>query len=136
MKVKHFLIITAIVALVFGILFLIAPVWTMELFDISLEDGGILMTQLVAAAFLGFATLNWMGRNYAVADDVRPIIVANFIGNGVGFVVCLIQKFNDVGNVWSWVPIALYLLFALAFGYSLLDRRTYEEPTIHVKPAM
>lgn len=136
MKIRNILIIAAFFALVFGVAFLFAPVWTMNLFEINLDTGGTLMTELLAAAFLAFAVLNWMGRNYAVADDVRPIIVANFIGNTVGFVVVLIQKLNDVGNVWTWVPIALYLLFALAFGYSLLDRSTYEEPVVRAKPAM
>jgi hypothetical protein len=136
MKLRHVLIITAIVALVFGIAFLFAPVWTMELFDITLDDGGALMTQLVAAGFLAFAVLNWMGRNYKVADDVRPIIVANLFANVIGFVVCLIQRLNDVGNAWGWVPIALYLLFALAFGYSLAVRSTYEEPVVRTRPAM
>lgn len=135
MKVKHILVIDAIVLLVFGIGFLFAPVWSMELFDISLDTAGILMTQLLAAAFLGFAVLDWMGRNYAVADDVRPLIVANFVVSAVGFVVALLQRLDGFGNVWTWIPIVLYLLFALAFGYSLLDRSTYEEPTMRTKHA-
>lgn len=136
MNIRHILIITALVALVFGIALLFAPVWTLGLFDVTLDDGGTLMTQLVAAGFLAFAVLNWMGRSYAIADDVRPIIVANFFANTIGFVVCLIQKLNDVGNGWGWVPIVLYLLFALAFGYSLLVRSTYEEPAVRTRPAM
>lgn len=135
MKVKNILIIDAIVLFVFGIGFLFAPIWTLELFDISLATGGILMTQLLAAAFLGFAVLDWMGRNYAVADDVKPLIVANFVGSAVGFVVVLLQRLDGVGNAWTWVPIVLYLLFALAFGYSLFDKRTYEEPTMRTKQA-
>lgn len=135
MKVKHILIINAVVLLVFGIGFLFAPVWTMALFDISLDTSGIVMTQLLAAAFLGFAVLDWMGRNYAVADDVLPLIVANFVASAVGFVVAVLQRLAGVGNVWVWVPIVLYLLFALAFGYSLLNRATYEEPTMRTKQA-
>lgn len=135
MKVKHILVIDAIVLLVFGIGFLFAPVWSLELFDISLDVGGILMTELLAAAFLGFAILNWMGRNYIVADDVRPLIVANFIMNAVGFVVVLLQRLDGVGNMWTWVPIILYLLFAVAFGYSMIDKSTYEKPTKRIKEA-
>ena len=135
MKVKHILIISALVLLVFGIGFLFAPVWTMGLFEITIGVGGILMVQLLAAAFLGFAVLNWMGRNYAVPEDVRSLIWANFVANTIGFVVCLVQKLDGVGNAWCWVPIALYLLFALAFGYSIVVKSTYEEPTVRVKHA-
>lgn len=135
MKVKHFLIISAIVLFVFGIGFLVAPVWTVELFGMTVDPGGILMTQLLAAAFLGFAALNWVGRNYAVPEDVRSLIIANFVANTVGFVVALIQKLDGMGNAWSWIPIVLYLLFALAFGYSFLVKSTYEEPTMRAKHA-
>lgn len=135
MKVKHILILDAIVLLVFGIGFLFAPVWSMEFFGISLDTSGILMTELLAAAFLGFAVLDWMGRNYVVADDVRPLIVANFVMNAIGFVVTLLQRLDGVGNAWTWVPIVLFLLFALAFGYSLLDKSTYEKPTVQMKQA-
>ncbi len=135
MKVKTILIIDAIVLFVFGIGFLFAPVWSLDLFDISLATGGILMTQLLAAAFLGFAVLDWMGRNYAVADDVRPLIAANFIHCVVGFAITLMQRLDGVGNAWTWVPIILYLLFALAFGYSILDKKTYEKPTMRTKQA-
>lgn len=135
MKVKHLLMVTAIVLLVFGIGFLFAPIWTMELFDISIDVGGILMTQLLAAAFLGYAVLNWVGRNYIVPEDVRSLIWANFVANTVGFIVTLLQKLAGVGNEWCWIPIALYLLFALGFGYSILVKSTYEEPTMRTKHA-
>ena len=135
MKIKHILVISAFILLVFGVGFLVAPVWTMDLFDVTLEPGGILMTQLLAAAFLGYAALNWVGRNYAVPEDVRSLIVANFVMNAVGFVVILIQKLDGVGNALCWVPIALYLVFALAFGYTLAVKSTYEEPTMRTKHA-
>jgi hypothetical protein len=135
MKVKNLLIVSAIVLLVFGIGFLFAPIWTMDLFDITIGAGGILVTQLLAATFLGFAVLNWVGRNYIAPNDVRSIILANIVADTVGFIASLLQKLDGVGNNWSWIPIALYLLFALGFGYSLLVRSTYEEPTMRTKHA-
>lgn len=135
MKIKYFLVISAIVLLVFGIGFLFAPVWTMGLFDLTIEGGSILVVQLLAAAFLGFAALNWFGRHYAAPEDMRSIIFANFFANTVGFIVILYHKLDGVGNNWAWVPIALYLLFALAFGYSILNKEMYEEPALEATHA-
>lgn len=135
MKVKNFLVISAFVFVVFGIGFLFAPVWSMDLFDLTVQPEGAMVVQLLGATFFGFAILNWFGRNYAVPEDVRPIIIANFFGDTIGFVVVLYHKLDGMGNNLTWVPIALYLLFALAFGYSLLDKSTYEEPGLSVKPA-
>ena len=136
MKVKFFFTAAAIVMLIFGIGFLVAAAWTMNLFGITLDAGGTMMTQLVGVTLLGFAAMNWMARNFAVAEDVHHLIIANFIANGLGFVVTLWQKLsNDMGNGWSWLPIALYLVFALAFGYFYLSGSEVEEYKIAAKRA-
>jgi hypothetical protein len=84
---------------------------------------------------LGFAVLNWMARSFAVPEDVHHIILANFVADGVGFVVALWQKLNGMGNAWFWLPIALYLLFALAFGYFYLTRSEVEEYRVKARHA-
>lgn len=135
MKAKYILVTAAVVLLIFGLGFLFSPLWVMNLFGVPLGPDGLLMTQLLGATFLGFAVLNWMTRTFTVAEDLRPIVLANFVVNAVGFVVALLQKLDGVGNVWSWIPIALFLLFALAFGYSYLVRSSIEEPRVRAKHA-
>lgn len=135
MKVKFFFTIAAIVMLIFGVAFLIAATWTMNLFGITIDTGGVLMTQLLGAAFLGFAVVNWMARHFAVPEDVHQIILANFVADAVGFVVALWQKLNGMGNSWVWLPIALYLLFALAFGYFYLAGSEVEEYKVTARHA-
>jgi hypothetical protein len=135
MKVKSFFTIAAVVTLIFGLGFLITASWTTNLFGITIDTGGVLMTQLLGAAFLGFAVLNWMARSFAVPQDVHHIILANFVADAVGFVVALWQKLNGTGNAWFWLPVALYLLFALAFGYFYLTRSEVEEYRVKARHA-
>lgn len=133
MKVKHFLVISTIALIVFGLAFLVAPIWSMARFDVALDIGGSMMTQLLGGAFLGLAAINWMGRNYVVAEDVRPLIVGNLLLNILGFIVVLVQILAGLGNLLAWVPAGIYLILGLAYGYSLINKRTYEEPTVRVK---
>lgn len=135
MKAKYILAIAAIILLVFGLGLLFSPVWVMNLFGVSLGPDGVLMTEVLGAAFLGFAVLNWLTRTFTVPEDLRPIILANFVLNAVGFVVTLLEKLDGVGNVWGWIPVALFLVFGLAFGYSYLVRSTIEEPRVQPKHA-
>ena len=135
MKARFILVVSAIVLLIFGLGFIISPQWTMELFDITVEPGGILMTQLLGAGFVGFAILNWMARNVTVYEDASPTLWANFFMNAIGFVVALLQRLDGLGNAWSWVPVALYLLFALAFGYCILVRSSIEKPMMRTRHA-
>ncbi len=135
MKAKFFLVVSAIFLQVFGLGFIVAAQWTMELFDIALEPGGILMTQLLGAGFVGFAILNWFSRTVTIYEEVYPILLANVVMNVVGFVAALLQQLDGLGNAWGWVPIALYLFFALAFGYCLLVKSSIEQPMMRTKHA-
>lgn len=135
MKVKQLLIISAIALLVFGLGFLLAPMWTMAFFDVDLGAGGGMMAQLVGGTFLGLAVINWRGSTYVVADDVRPLIWGNMVLNILGFVVIFLKILDGLGNWLAWLPAVLYLVLGLAYLYSLLDKRTYEEPTMRTKHA-
>jgi hypothetical protein len=131
MKAKDFLTIEAIVLLIVGLVFLINATWVMNLFGVTLGPDGVLMTQLLGGALLGFAVLNWVARSFTVAEDMRPIILANFVMNAVGFGVTLWSRVvADVGNVWGWVPIVLFLVSALLFAYGYLARESFEEPRV------
>lgn len=135
MKAKFILVVSAVVLLVFGLSFIVNAQWTLELFEIVVEPGGILVTQLLGAGFVGFAVLNWMARNVTVHEDAYPILMANLFMNVIGFVVALLQKLDGLGNAWCWLPIALYLLFAVAFGYCVFVRSSIEKPMMRTRHA-
>jgi hypothetical protein len=93
------------------------------------------MTQLVGTTFLGFAVLNWVARNASPLADARPVILANAVMNALGFIVTLVHRLNGVGNVWTWIPVILYLLFTAAFGYLYVTMNRSQEPEARTKRA-
>lgn len=135
MKAKNLFIIEAIVVLLFGLAFVLLARWSMGLFGFTLGIDGLVMTQLVGTAFLGFAVLNWAARNVSALEDGRPVILANLAMNGLGFVVLLVHRLNGVGNAWSWIPIILYLLFGVAFGYLYVLMSRPQAPEARTKRA-
>jgi hypothetical protein len=136
MKARDFLLIEAVVLLIVGLAFLINATWVLNLFGVTLGPDGVLMTQLLGAAVLGFAALNYVARYFRIAEEMRPIILANFVMNAVGFGVMLWHRVSaEIGNVWSWIPIILLLLSAVIFAYGYLARENYEEPRVAPKHA-
>jgi hypothetical protein len=117
MKLKTLLIINAIVAAAFGIAFVLVPDQVMSLYDIEASAILSYTGQLLGAAFIGFAILTWSARNADDSTARRAIVLAFFIGNGVGFAVALIGQLNDVVSALGWSSVAIYLLFALGYGY-------------------
>jgi len=72
---------------------------------------------LFGASLVGFAFLSWFARDTTDSDARRAIVLALFVAEGVGFVVALMGQFASVTNSLGWSTVAVYLLFALGFGY-------------------
>ena len=117
MKLKTLMIINAIVAIVFGVTFVIVPAQAYSLYDMTANAQLNLMGQLFGAALIGFALLTWMARNATDSDARRAIVLALLIADGIGFVVALIGQLSNVVNALGWSTVAIYLLLALGFGY-------------------
>ena len=117
MKLKTLMIINAIVAIVFGVIFVIVPAQVYSLYDITANEQLIYMGRLFGGTLIGFALLTWMARNATDSDARRAIVLALFISECIGFIVTLIGQINNVVNVLGWSSVAIYLLLALGFGY-------------------
>ena len=117
MKLKTLMIINAIVAIVFGVAFVIVPAQVYSLYDVTPNEQLKYMGQLYGAAIIGFALLTWMARNATDSDARRAIVLALFICNGICFIVALIGQLSNVVNALGWSTVAIYLFFALGFGY-------------------
>ena len=113
---KTLMVINTIVALIFGIAFVLVPETVVSLYGVIASPQLLYMGQLFGGALIGFGVLTWLARSMAVADARKAIIPALFIGHGVGFVVALIGQIRWVVNAIGWSTVAIYLLLALGFG--------------------
>jgi len=125
MKLKYWMAAKAIVEVIFGIGFVLLPVALGSLFGMILDPGGALMGQLFGVAFIFGSIVLWLARNLTESDvAARAIIIAVVVSNTIGFIVTLIASLSGVWNALGWLPVALYLVFGLAFAYFLFFKRT------------
>ena len=127
MKLKVLFIITAIVAVVFGVAFAIIPAQVYSLYDIGSSAGLNYMGQLFGAALIGYGLIAWLARKAADSDSRRAIILAFFISNGVGFVIALIGQLNEILGSLGWLTVAIYLLITIGFGYFQFSKPSSSE---------
>jgi hypothetical protein len=111
------MIINTIVAVVFGLGFLIVPGWLMAHYGIMADAPLEYVGQLFGAALLAFAVLTWSASDVAHSEARQAILLALFVGDGIGFIVALIGQLGGVVNAVGWSTEVIYLLLALAFGY-------------------
>ena len=118
MRLSNLMAIKAIIVVVFGIGFVLIPATVMSFYGVTLDPGGVYMTQLFGAAFILLGILLWFARTASASDvALRAIVLAVAVGDTIGFIVALRAQLSGVVNALGWVTVALYLLLALGFGY-------------------
>jgi len=124
MKLKTLLIIKAVVCLCLGVAILFAPNFTYSIFGATLAVGGVFAAREYGASLIGNLFLTWYARNSQESDARRAIVLALCIYDAVGVLVTLIAIFAGALNPLGWLIVALYLFFAVGFGYFLLKPMT------------
>jgi hypothetical protein len=117
MKLSNWLTIAAVVAVVFGLAFVLVTGPLLSFYGITLDKAGTLVAQLFGAALIGFAVLNWFARGVTDREARQAILLANLASDTVGFVMALIGQLAGVANALGWSTVAIYLLLALGFAY-------------------
>ncbi len=117
MKLSALMIVNSIVAVVFGLGFVLVPGQVTSLYSPEVGPTLNYVAQLFGAALLAFAVLTWVARNVPDSEARRAILLALFVGDGVGFVVALIGQIGGVMNALGWSTVVIYLLLAVGFGY-------------------
>ena len=117
MNLKNLFMLNAVVALVFGLAFVLMPAQTGGLYALDFTDGGLLIARLFGAALVSFAVLTWLAKDAKPSGARDAIVLALFIGDAIGFVVSLLAQFAGVANALGWSTVVIYLVLAIGFGY-------------------
>ena len=84
----------------------------------SISAGPVI--QLLGAALLGFAALNWLSRGAPLGGIYgRPVVLANFANAAIGTLLLGKAAWGQPGSLPIWTMLIPYALGALAFGHRL-----------------
>ena len=123
MKFRTLMVIKAVVCLSLGVPVLLVPVFLYSLFGASLNPGGVFAAREYGASLMGNLMLTWFARNAIESDARRAIVLGLCLYDAVGFVITLVAQSAGVLGPMGWFAAAIYLFFAIAFGYFLLPQR-------------
>ena len=116
MNLRTFLIIAAVLALVYGLGLVFMPVTLLSMYGFGTGAGEKLLSQFFGAELLVLGVMTWLAKDFTGAS-VRPIITGNVVGNAVGTVVSLMGVLNGVMNPVGWSAFGIYLFLTLGFAY-------------------
>ncbi|MEE8430000.1 MAG: hypothetical protein V3S16_02010 [Candidatus Desulfatibia sp.] len=117
MKLSNLLVINAIVALVYGISFVLVPATVLSLYGMTQGTSEALAGQFFGVALIAIGLLTWFAKNVADSEAQRAIILALLISDVVGIIVAVLGTLSGVMNAVGWSAVGIYLLFALGYAY-------------------
>ncbi len=116
MELRKFLTIKALISIIFGLLFLLFPAFTISIFGVSLEAVGVIMTRYFGVGMLGIGLICtfYRGKDFRALSD---LLLALFITDTLGFIVALSAQLTGMFNFLGWLIVLIWLLLAIGLGY-------------------
>lgn len=116
MLLNTFLKIHAIIALVFGLGFLLIPATILSFYtEVELNEAGTFMSRLFGSAILTYAAVLWFASDTPDSEAKRAIVKGFFLSMLVGLGVALHFQLTGPINALGWSTVALYAF--LSFSY-------------------
>ena len=116
MKLRTFLMIVGVVALLYGLGLLLLPAFMATTYGFGTSASEILLARFFGVAMLTLGLINWLAKDLTGAS-VKPIILGSLIGDLVGAIVALMGTLSGVMSAVGWSAFVIYLLFVLGFAY-------------------
>jgi hypothetical protein len=126
LKVKTLLTLTGLFGLVFGLVYLFFPAVLLKFFGVDFTAATIMTARFFGGAVLGYGVLAWSARNSEDSATRRSIKLAIFVTMLIGLVLSVISVLDKFFNAMGWIPVAFFLLIAVAFGYFRFVKPTAE----------
>jgi hypothetical protein len=121
MNAKQYLTIAAVLAVIYGIGFLVIPGRLLILYGTPDPDPHIVLTaQYFGVALLSLGLIVWFVRNCADNATIRGVLIASVIGDVVGFLLTLWGITQGTLNASGWSTVVIYGLLAIGALYLLL----------------
>lgn len=113
---KAVFVVHFVVGLVFGLGYLIVPQMVGNIFGHDAADPA---WRIVGAAMIGFGMSSWWGFRAISWEQVRIIVEAEVVWTLLAAIVVAWVVMMNMMPPIGWLMVAIFLIFAVAFGYYL-----------------
>ena len=120
MTIRTFFAILAVLSVLFGIGFVLAPAQVLANYGIEHSPALALLGRLFGGALLTLGIILWLARDFRDDAAIRTVLVAALVGDAVNLVVATMGTLSGVVNALGWSTVLIYLFGAVGSGYFLM----------------
>ena len=119
MNAKLFLTFNTIIAVLYGLAFVLIPTAMLSVYGAPPEAHAALNLQFFGSALIMIGVIAWFARDFPDWDSIRGVLIALVIGDVIGGGVNLIATFRGLLNGMAWTSTLVYLLLLAGAIYCL-----------------
>lgn len=116
MNVRTYFAVFAILSLLFGIGFVLAPGAVLANYGITTTPAVAVMTRLFGGTLFALAIIQWHARNLG-SGSRRAVLMGVGVASAVNCIVAVAGTTAGTINALGWSTVAIYLASALGAGY-------------------
>lgn len=121
MTIRNLAIVSAVLAVLFGLGALLVPAQFLAPFGVELPEAGLLVTRLFGAHLVALSVVDWFAR-----DDLRGggrpgtergIVLANILAPALSIVLVVTGMLGGIVGAIGWVNVALLAIIGVGWIY-------------------
>src|SRR5437879_4848436 len=119
MTIKAYFAIFAVLSVLFGIGFVLAPGQVLSNYGVQNSPAIAVMSRLFGGTLLAIAVILWSAREFRDEAAVRAVLVGFGIADAVNLVVATLATTSGTVNALGWTTVLIYLCGAAGAAYFL-----------------
>ena len=119
MTVKAFLTINAVLAVLYGVAFVLFPGASLAIFGVASEPHVNLNLQFFGSALLALGVILWFAKDFRDWEAVRGVLIGSVVADAVGLLINLWGTFQGLTNAMAWTSSLVYVLLLAGSLYFL-----------------
>ena len=119
MTSRSLLTVTAVVAVLYGLAFLLIPDGINALYGVPSAPHTALYTRFFGSALLGFGVINWFVKDSRSWDAIRGVLIGTAVTTAVGGLIALFAVVTGLSNAMTWASVLVNALLLVGALYSL-----------------
>jgi hypothetical protein len=127
MTEKNYFSIFAVLSVLFGIGFVLAPDQVLINYGVESSPAIALISRLFGGTLLAMAVILWSARDFHDRAAVRAVLIGSGISDVVNLVVALLAVTSGTVNALGWSTVLIYLCGALGAGYFLAASKAQQQ---------
>jgi len=120
MSVRTYFAIFAILSLLFGIGFVLAPGSVLANYGITTTPAVAVMSRLFGGTLFALAIIQWMARDLD-ASTIRAVLIGLGVADAINCIVAIAATTAGTINALGWSTVLIYLVGTLGAGYFVMN---------------